>query len=74
MACITLFAQPMAMATTQLARVIQYDDASACQWEENVERKSLSASWVVVIDGTGKRKLQIQWEHRPAARNIPLTR
>lgn len=61
MACITLFAQPMAMATTQLARVIHYEDVSTCRLEHNVERKSLSMSWVVVTDNNGNRKLQIQW-------------
>lgn len=61
MACITLFAQPMAMATTQLARVIHYEDASTSQLASNVERKSLSMSWVVVTDNCGNRKLQIQW-------------
>jgi hypothetical protein len=61
MACITLFAQPMAMATTQLARAIHNEYVSASQLEGDVERKSLSMSWVVVSDINGKRKLQIQW-------------
>jgi hypothetical protein len=61
MACIPLFAQPMAMATTQLARAIHYENVSACQLEGDVEHKSLSMSWVVVTDNNGKRKLQIQW-------------
>jgi hypothetical protein len=29
--------------------------------EGDVERKSLSMSWVVVSDNNGNRKLQIQW-------------
>ena len=61
MACMTLFAQPMAMATTQLARAIHCEKASACPMDGNVERKPLSMSWVVVTDGNGNRKLQIQW-------------
>jgi hypothetical protein len=61
MACITLFAQPMAMATTQLARVIHYDDASPDHQEGNVERKSPSMSWAVATDANGNRKLQIRW-------------
>jgi|HubBroStandDraft_4_1064222.scaffolds.fasta_scaffold629819_1 hypothetical protein len=61
MACITLFAQPMAMATTQLARVIHYDNASPGRREGTVERKSLSMSWVVATDANGNRKLQIRW-------------
>ena len=61
MACITLFAQPMAMATTQLARATHYEVASTGQQGANVESKSLRMSWVVVTDDNGNRKLQIQW-------------
>ncbi len=61
MACITLFAQSLAMATTQLARAVHYEVASNAQPERTVERKSLSMSWVVVTDSNGNRKLQIQW-------------
>ena len=60
MACMTLFAQPMAMATTQFARVIQYESAFT-QLEGNLERNSLRMSWVVVTDGNGGKKLQMQW-------------
>ena len=60
MACITLTA-PMAMATTQLARVIHYEDASTQQVESRVERTPLRMSWVVATDSDGKRKLQMQW-------------
>ena len=61
MACITLFAQPMAMATTQLARVIHNEDVLTSPWEGSVERSPLRMSWVVVTDGSGNRTLQIQW-------------
>ena len=61
MACITLFAQPMAMATTQLARVIHNEDVLTCPWEGSVERSPLRMSWVAVTDKNGERKLQIQW-------------
>ncbi len=61
MACITLFAQSMAMATTQLARVIHCESISSCHLEDHVERKAPSMSWVVVTDSNGNRKLQIQW-------------
>jgi hypothetical protein len=61
MACITLYAQPLAMATTQLARAVHYKVAPNAQLERTVERKSLSMSWVVVTDSNGNRKLQIQW-------------
>ncbi|HET7893089.1 MAG TPA: hypothetical protein VFL34_16295 [Candidatus Sulfotelmatobacter sp.] len=61
MACITLFAQPMTMATTQLARVIHNEDVLTCPWEGTVDRSSVRMSWVVVTDGNDDRKLQIQW-------------
>ena len=61
MACITLFAQPLTMATTQLARVVHYEVASTTQLELQVERKPLRMSWVVVTDRNGNRNLQIQW-------------
>lgn len=67
MACIT-FAQPMAMATTQLARVIHYEHAQAWQLQDNVERNALSMSWVVVTDENGSRKLQMQWTPSAAPR------
>ena len=51
---------PMAMATTQLARVVRYEEASV--WESpRVEPTPLRMSWVVATDGDGKRKLQIKW-------------
>ena len=59
MACMTLIA-PMAMATTQLARVVRYEEASVLE-DPRLERSPLRMSWVVATDGDGKRKLQIQW-------------
>lgn len=70
MACIPLLA-PMAVATTRLARIIYCEDASAWQIESSAERNSLRASWVVVTDSDGNRKLQMQWA--PVASNFPLT-
>jgi hypothetical protein len=67
MACITVFA-PMAMATTELTRVIQYEDASTRQFDGRVERKALSMSWVVVTDSAGKRRLQMEWAPSPDLR------
>jgi hypothetical protein len=51
----------MAIATTQLARVIHCDSASTWQLEGTVERQPLSMSWVVVTDSDGSRKLHIEW-------------
>ena len=62
MACRTLFAQPMAMATTQLAHVTRYEAASTSQFENRVDRsRALHMSWVVVIDGEGKSQLRVRW-------------
>lgn len=61
MACITLFAQPLAMATTQLEQAIHHEDARSWQLNEIVERSSLRMSWVVATDNNGNRKLQMQW-------------
>jgi hypothetical protein len=50
----------MAMATTQLARVVRYEEASV--WETpRVEPTPLRMSWVVATDGDGKQKLRIEW-------------
>lgn len=61
MSCMTAFAAPVTMATTQLVRVIHYEEALAWQVEGKVEHLALSMSWVVVTDSNGNRKLQIQW-------------
>ena len=61
MACISLI-EPMAMATTQLARVISYQDVSTIHVETSMERSPLRMSWVVATDDKGNRKLQMQWE------------
>ena len=60
MACMIFIAQPMAMATTQLARVSHCDGVSSSQLVSNVERNSVRMSWVVVTDSAGDRHLQMQ--------------
>jgi hypothetical protein len=60
MACMTLTAQPMAMATTQLARVIRYD-VSAPWHERNTVGQPLRMNWVVVTGKNGSRMLRMQW-------------
>ena len=60
MTCNILFA-PVAMATTQLARVVHYEDAATWQFEPSGERNSLRMSWVVVTDSHGNRNLQMNW-------------
>jgi hypothetical protein len=54
MACIALFAtQPLAMATTQLTRVIQHEHVFTWQMQARVERNPLRMSWAVVADNEG---------------------
>jgi hypothetical protein len=60
MSCMTLFAEPMAMATTQLVRV-HHEDAPLGQVEREAEHKPLRMSWVVVTDENGKRQLRMHW-------------
>jgi len=49
------------MATTQLARVVHYEDVSTPHLEGKVDRSSLRMSWVVVTDGDGKPQLRMRW-------------
>jgi hypothetical protein len=60
MASIT-FAQPLAMATTQLARTVHFENVCTLQHVETVERNSLRMSWVVVTDSNGSAQLRMQW-------------
>ncbi len=60
MACITLLA-PMAMATTQLARVVEGENVQPRQMNITEERDSLRMSWVVATDNDGNRCLRMHW-------------
>jgi hypothetical protein len=60
MACITLLAPSVAMATTQLARVIPYQVSDPWQ-KQNAGRQPLRMNWVVVTDRNGSRVLRMQW-------------
>jgi hypothetical protein len=61
MACITLFAQPFAMATTHLVPAVEYAKTPACPSNGTAERKTVSLSWVVVTDDNGARQLRMRW-------------
>ena len=77
MTCITLFAQPLAMATTQLVSMVQHEDTFSCRMEPKAEQKPLRMNWVVVTDESGKRQLRMHWvaaeDRGTTACNIPLT-
>ena len=65
MACMTLFAQPVAMATSQLPRAIQVEESAVWHWQTHAETAPVRMSWVVVTDKSGQRWLQMEWT--PAA-------
>jgi hypothetical protein len=60
MACMILIAQPMAMATTQLARVIGHEVSAPWQ-VQNTGRQPLRMNWVVVTGKSGTLRLHMQW-------------
>jgi hypothetical protein len=60
MACMTLLASPMAMATTQFARVFRYEESAP--WpEQYTGRQPLRMNWVVVTGRNRSRVLRMQW-------------
>ncbi|MFZ0201496.1 MAG: hypothetical protein WB523_21480 [Candidatus Sulfotelmatobacter sp.] len=61
MACMTLFAPQVAMATTQLSRVIRYEQFVPRQLEQYTEQQPLRMNWVVVTDRNGSRRLRMRW-------------
>jgi hypothetical protein len=61
MACITLFAPTMAMATTPFARVIRCEASAPWHSEQNAESQPLRMNWVVVTGKNGNRRLRMQW-------------
>jgi len=62
MACITLLATPMAMATTELARAVHCESTASWQTSGNAASIPLRMNWVVVTDKTGRRRLRMEWE------------
>jgi hypothetical protein len=59
MACMTLLASPMAMATTQFARVFRL--RRAAPWpEQYTGRQPLRMNWVVVTGKNRSRVLRVQ--------------
>jgi hypothetical protein len=64
MACITVFAPTMTMATTQFERVISHEAAdrrTSGQTFELSRERSLRMNWVVVTGENGSRLLRAQW-------------
>jgi len=57
----SLFAPSVAMATTQLSRVIRYEHSVPLQLEQKIEQQPLRMNWVVVTDKNGSRRLSMQW-------------
>ncbi len=61
MACIALFANPLAMTTTQFTRDICHEEFPRWQPELNLESRPLRMNWVVVVDKKGSRRLRMNW-------------
>jgi hypothetical protein len=61
MACMTLLAPPLAMATTQLARRTCFEIPAPWSPELNTLRHSLRMNWVVVTGKSGCPELRAQW-------------
>jgi hypothetical protein len=61
MACITQFAPALAMAATQVARVVRVEELATRQLECVSERAPLRMNWVAVTDSGGNRTLQMRW-------------
>ena len=61
MACITMLAPPMAMATTQLLRETARQVFAPIHFEQNCERRIPRMNWVVVTDGGGSGRLSMNW-------------
>ena len=60
MACITVFA-PWAMATTQLTRIVPFEEVFPVQPETNLDRSTLRMSWVAAVGPEGNRVLRMRW-------------
>ncbi len=61
MACMTLFAPAVAMATTQVKREWLYEVSAPLQFGQDSERQPLRMNWVVVTDRNGMPRLRMQW-------------
>ena len=61
MACITMLAPPVTMATTQLRQGIVREVFAPIHFERNREQHSPRMNWVVVTDNDGSRRLRMNW-------------
>ena len=61
MACMTLFAPSMAMATTQFTRTIHSEVSAPWQFEPAPNRHPLRLNWVVVTDDNASQHLRMAW-------------
>ncbi|HXM09173.1 MAG TPA: hypothetical protein VN946_04400 [Terriglobales bacterium] len=59
MTCMTVVAQPLAMATTQLASVIRSEGPALRQEQKTGNTPRMN--WVVVTGKDGNRVLRMQW-------------
>lgn len=61
MACMTIFAPTMAMATNEFTRVVRQAFLDAVEMESALEHLPLRMNWVVVTDSDGNAQLRMKW-------------
>ena len=61
MACITLLAQPLSMATTQFTRATCFEAHVTGSSELSTQPVFLRMNWVVVSGKSGRPRLRAQW-------------
>ena len=61
MACLTQFAPAVAMAATQVTRVVHIEELRIRQIERGSECTPLRLNWVAVTDSSGNQRLQMRW-------------
>lgn len=61
MACMTVFAPKLAMATMQLTRVVRCEPVAPSQLEQGAQHTSLRMNWIVTTDNNGNRSLRMLW-------------
>ena len=61
MACMTISATTMTMATNEFTRAVRQEYVTTRQMECTVERLPLRMNWVVVTDSEGATRLHMQW-------------
>ncbi len=62
MACITLLAPALTMATTQFTRALPYPQALPRERDGKMDHTALRMNWIVATDDNGSRRLRVHWK------------